>query len=186
MLKNVKAEMAVGANLTLKSNETLETRFKNKYKFECYGSDGKLKWAEEVYNIVVNEGLDEILNKFWKGSAYSAVHYVGLISTTPTIAATDTMVTHAGWSEITGYSEAVRQTLTLGAVSAQSVNNSAVKAVFNINATVTIGGAFVTTNSTKAGTTGILIGGAAFSTGNRSLISGDILNVTITLTASTA
>ena len=38
-------------------------------------------------------------------------------------------------------------TLTLGTVSSKSVDNSASKASFAINATVTIGGAFLTTNS---------------------------------------
>lgn len=143
-------------------------------------------WSETVPNITVNTGLDDILDKYWKGSAYTAAHYVGLASSTPTFAAADTMASHAGWTEPTTYSESVRQTLTLGTVASQSVDNSASKAVFSINGTVTVGGAFITTNNTKGGTTGTLIGGAALTEGNRSLINGDTLNVQATLTAASA
>lgn len=159
--------------------------FKHIYKFEAFDKDGNLKWEDEVHNLVTNVGLDEILDKFWKGSSYTAAHYVGLQDGTPTNAAGDTMSSHAGWAEVTGYSEATREVLTLGTVSSQSVDNSASKASFSINATVTVGGAFVTTNSTKSGTTGILVGEAALSS-DRSLTSGDTLNVTVTLTAASA
>jgi hypothetical protein len=55
-------------------------------------------------------------------------------------------------------------------------------AVFNINATSTVGGAFLTSNSTKSGTTGTLFSAADFqSPGDRSVASGDTLNVTYTL-----
>lgn len=96
------------------------------------------------------------------------------------------MASHAGWTEIQDYSEGVRQTLTLGTVSSQSVSNSASKAVFSINGTATVGGAGICTNSTKGGTSGTLYGAGAFTGGNRSVISGDTLNVTITCTAAAA
>lgn len=154
------------------------------YKIECFDDQGNLKWVEENNNLVVNQGLDDILDKYFKGSAYTSAHYVGLTDGTPTIAASDTMASHAGWVEVTDYTEGTRQSLTLGAVSGQSVDNSASKAVFNINATVTIGGAFLSTNNTKGGTTGTLYGVVAFSGGDRSAVSGDTLNVTVTLTQS--
>ena len=96
------------------------------------------------------------------------------------------MSSHSGWTENTTYSESVRQTLTLGSVSGGSVSNSASKAAFTINGTTTVGGAFLVTNSTKGGSTGTLYGGGAFAEGNRSVVSGDTLNVTITLTAAQA
>ena len=103
------------------------------------------------------------------------------------MAAADTMASHAGWTEVTAYSEAVRQTLTLGAVASQSVDNSASKAAFSINAdATTIGGAFITTDNTKGGTTGTLAGAAAFTGGNKAADNGDTLNVTVTLTQASA
>lgn len=156
------------------------------YRVDCFGADGVLKWTEEFDNLVVNTGLDDSLDKHLKGSSYTAAWYVGLTASSPTFAAGDTMSSHAGWTEDQNYSESVRQTLTLGTVSAGSVNNSASKATFSMNATATIGGAFVTTSNTKGGTTGTLYGGGAFSGGNRAVVNGDTLQVTVTATAAAA
>lgn len=158
----------------------------NHYEIECFDSEGNLKWKEEIDNLVVNEGLDDVLDKYFLGSAYSASHYVGLTDGTPSVAAGDTMASHVGWTEVTAYSEANRQALTLGAVSGQSVDNSASKAAFSINGTATVGGCFVTTNNTKGGSTGTLYGAGAFTGGDRSVSNGDTLNVTVTLTAAAA
>lgn len=141
-------------------------------------------WVEEFDNLVTTAGLNDSLDKHFKGSTYTAAWFVGLTQGSPTFNAADTAASHAGWTESTTYSESVRQTLTLGSVSAGSVDNSASKAVFSINGTATVGGAFVTTLNTKSGSTGVLYGGGAFSGGNRSLLSGDSLSITITLTAS--
>jgi len=145
---------------------------------------------EDVHNLVTTEGLNDLLTQYFKGSAYTAAWYVGLIdnSPAPTLAAGDTAAQISpgtnGWDELIEYSEAVRQTLTLGTASAGSIDNTAAKAVFTINATVTIYGGFVISNSTKEGTTGKLYGEAAFAS-TRSVVSGDTVTVTVTLTAVT-
>jgi len=143
---------------------------------------GRIKFIESTHNLVVNTGLDDLLDKRFKASSYTSADYVGLKGS-GSIAAGDTMSSHSGWSEVTGYSESVRQTLTLGSISSQSVDNSASKASYSINASVTVAGAFVTTNSTKGGSTGILYGAADFSA-SRSLSNGDTLNVQVTLSMS--
>jgi hypothetical protein len=157
-------------------------KMKSLYVFECFDADGNLRWREEVENLVTNVGLNDLLDKYLKGSSYTAAFYVGLKGT-GTIAAADTMSSHAGWTEDTTYSNSTRPALTLGSVASQSVDNSASKAAFTINGTTTIYGAFVTTNSTKGGSTGVLYGAADFGA-SRAVLSGDTLNVTITLTAS--
>ncbi len=156
------------------------------YEVECYDRHGNLKWRDTVHNLIVNTGLDDILNQYYKGSAYTAAHYIGLTDGTPTVAASDTISSHAGWTEVTSYTETVRQTFTPGTVSSQSVDNSANKATFSINATVTVGGIMLATDNTKGGTTGILVGAGAFTGGDKALASGDTLNVTLTATASSA
>jgi len=158
--------------------------FKNVYKFEAYDADGNLKWTEEAENTVVNVGLNDVLTNYLKGSSYTASFFVGL-KDNGSIAAADTMSSHAGWTEDTTYSNSTRPALTLGSVASQSVDNSASKAVFNINGSTTIYGAFITTSSTKGGTTGVLFGAADFGA-SRALLSGDTLNVTCTLTASSS
>jgi len=160
--------------------KTLHTR----WRVEARDAQGRLKWIDEFDNLVVNVGLDDSLTQHLKGSAYTAAWYIGLTDGTPTVAAADTMASHAGWVEVTAYDEAVRQTATFGTVSGQSVNNSASPAVFTIstNGTV-IGGAFLVTNSTKGGTTGTLYGAGAFSAGDKTLDDNDTLTVTVTCTA---
>ena len=160
------------------------TTHRHEFVFEAYDSEGNLKWVEKVKNLVTNEGLNEIVDKFYKGSSYTADHYVGLIDGSPTVDATDTLASHSGWSEVTDYDESGRQSLVLGSVSSQSADNSASKAVFSINGSVTVGGGILTT--VASGTSGILIGAVAFDAGDRSLQANDTLNVTITVSAASA
>jgi hypothetical protein len=148
------------------------------YHVVCRGADGRIKWEDHSDNLVVTAGLNDILDKYYKGATYTAAHYVGL-KLAGTIAAGDTMSSHAGWAESSAYSNANRPTLTMGTVAAGSVDNSASKASFTINGTATITGAFVSTNNTKGGTTGTLVGATDFSV-SRSVISGDTLDVTVT------
>ena len=155
-----------------------------RYHVEAFDLSGRLKWQDSFYNLVVTAGLNDALDKHLKGSAYTAAWYVGITGTTPSFAAGDTMSSHAGWTEVTAYTEGTREVLTLGTVSGGSVDNSASKASFSINAdTTVVGGAFVTSDDTMGGTTGVLYGGGALSAGDKSLDSGDTLNITVTLTA---
>lgn len=150
----------------------------------CRGPDGKIKWTDGFDNLVVNAGLDDSLDKHLKGSGYTAAWYVGLADGTPEFAAGDKEAGHAGWTEVEDYDEAVRQTLTLGAVSGQSVNNSASKAVFTIDTNdTTVGGAFISSSNTKGGTVDTLYGGGAFSAGDKTLDDDDTLTITVTCTA---
>jgi len=158
----------------------MEVKATSIYEFWAYDKAGNLKWYEKVNNLVVTAGLNWLLEKTFKGSSYTAAHYVGLKGS-GTIAAADVMSSHAGWSEVADYDEATRPALTLGSVSAGSVDNSASKAVFTISGTVTVAGAFVTTVNTKSGTLGTLYGAADF-TAPRSLVDDDTLNVQVTLT----
>lgn len=154
------------------------------FEVECYDKHGNLKWSDTIKNLVVDEGLDDVLDKYLKGSTYTAAHYVGLTDGTPTVAAGDTMASHAGWTEVVAYDEAVRQTATWGTVSSKSVDNSASKAVFTISAnSTTVGGCFLSTDDTRGGSTGTLYGGGAFTAGDKSLDDDDVLNVTVTATA---
>lgn len=187
MKHTIGADSKVGGQAVAGTKANHGIQLKNTYRMEAFDKEGNLKWVEEFDNIVPNAGLDDLLDKYLKGSGYTASFFVGLTDGTPTVAAGDTMASAAGWTEVTAYSESVRQTLTLGTVASQSVDNSASKATFSINAdSTTIGGAFVATNSTKGGTTGALYSVAAFSAGDKALDNGDTLNVTVTLTAASA
>lgn len=145
----------------------------------------RLAWTDSFPNLVVDVGLDDSLDKHLKGSSYTAAWYIGLTDGTPTVAAADTMGSHGGWTEVSDYDEANRVTLTLGAVSGESVDNVGNEATFTIDTDdTTIGGAFVSSDDTKDGSSGILYGGGVFTAGDKTLDDNDVLTVTVTLTAS--
>lgn len=153
-----------------------------RYDVECFGADGVLKWSESRYNTVMTAGKNDLLTNYFKGSSYTAGFFVGLVDNASfsAISAADTSASHAGWTEAVPYSNATRPALTLGTASAGSIDNSASKASFTINGTATVNGAFVSTLSTKSGTTGLLYSASSFGS-TRSVLSGDTLNVQVTL-----
>jgi len=166
------------------SNTKSKARFGGVFYIECFAPDGQLKWKEKASNLVVNEGLDYILGILLKGSVASDPWYVGLTSSTPTVAADDSLTgTHAGWTEVTAYTEGARQEFVDGALSSQSVDNSGSKASFSINAdSTTIGGAFLA-DASATGANGTLLCVAAFDGGDKSADSGDTLEVQYTFSA---
>ena len=149
-----------------------------RYRVECRGPDGRLKWDDEFDNLVVTAGLNKLLDATFKTGLASPAWYVGLKGAGTAVLA-DTSSSHAAWAEVTGYGEATRQAFTPGTIAAGSVDNSASKAVFSINATATVAGAFLIDSSTKGGTTGTLYGAGDFAS-SRPVISGDTLSVTVT------
>ena len=162
------------------------------FTIQCHDKDGNLKWEDSSHNLVVNVGLQDMNTKYFTGSSYTAAWYLGLYgagaSNTP--AAADTMSSHAGWTEVTDYSQSTRPACSFGTPTAADpsvATNSLSPATFSINATTTVGGAFLTSNSTKGGTTGILFSAADFSSpGDRSVVSGDTLSVTYTFSLDAA
>ena len=150
----------------------------------CFDKDGNLKWEAQSPNLVVNVGLQDMNTKYFKGSGYTAAWYIGLYGSGATNdpAAGDTMASHAGWTEVTAYSQATRPAATFGTATTADpsvIDNSGAVAVFSINGTTTVGGAFLTSDNTKGGTAGTLFSAADFqSPGDRSVVDGDTLNVT--------
>ena len=162
------------------------------FAIQCRDKDGNLKWESETHNLVVNVGLQDMNAKYFTGSGYTAAWYLGVYgaaaSNNP--AASDTMSSHAGWTEVTAYSEATRPVCTFGVPTTADpsvASNSGSPATFSINGTTTIGGAFLTTSSTKGGTTGTLFSAGDFaSPGDRSVVSGDTLTLTYTFSLDAA
>lgn len=156
------------------------------YHVECHDKDGNLKWSADSKNLVVNAGLAYMAGTALTSVAQITTWYIGLYgagaSNTP--AAGDTMASHAGWTEVVPYSNATRVAATFVTATTANpsvVTNAASPATFNINATSTVGGAFLTSGSAKNGTTGTLFSAADFSSpGDRSVVNGDIISVTYT------
>lgn len=178
--ENLSAIDASGAAVARSAGQEEQANATGVYTVECVGADGQVKWTETFKNLVTTVGKNDLLDKYLSGSSYTAAWYLGLVngSSSPTYDAADTMSSHAGWTEVTAYSEATRPAPSFNAASGGSKSSSAT--AFSINGTATVAGAFLTSNSTKSGTSGILYSAGNFSGGNRSVVSGDTLNVTYT------
>lgn len=156
------------------------------YSIECVGPDGVVKWREDVRNTVMTAGKNDLLDKYFAGSTYTAAWYVGLISSVSysAISAADTMASHAGWTEAgptnaPNYSQSTRVAPSFAAASSGSKATSAA-CQFSISATGTVKGAFLATGSAKDGTTGVLYSASTFAA-DRTVANGDTINVSLTM-----
>lgn len=176
------------ATVLLGGSTTETTGLTGYYDVKCLDSAGNVKWEETIKNLVTTEGKNDILDKYFSGTAYTASWYMGLVSGNyaPTYAVTDTLTSHGngtstGWAELAGggvaYSGA-RPTTTFAAATGGSKASSAIS--FTISATNTVAGAFLATTTDN---TGKLYSAGSFTGGNRSVASGDTLLVTYTAVA---
>jgi hypothetical protein len=193
MIDRMKFGEAIGCQVVRSSGEievfnalsTLEDTFKPQghFRIQHYDAKGREIGVYDVKNLVVNQGKNDILEVYFHDGTATAASgwYMGLISSSgySAIAAGDTAASHSGWTEFTGYSESTRQSWGQGAAASQSITNST-PVTFSINATGTVKGAFIITNSTKGGTSGKLWAAALFSA-DVPVNNGDQLKVTYTL-----
>lgn len=184
-MNKAKTSDVIGGGLIANSTPNTESlKASGKYIVECFDKDGNPKWTAESKNLVVNVGLQYMAGSALVATTQITTWYVGIYgaaaSNTP--AAGDTAASHGGWTENTSYSESTRPVANFAAATNANpsvVTNTSNKAVFTMNATTTVGGAFLISNNTKGGTTGTLFSAADFqSPGDRSVVNGDILNVT--------
>lgn len=147
---------------------------------------GKVIEEFEDHNLVTNEGLDALLNIMLHGSTQITAWFIGLFegNYTPVAGVTAATIVAAA-TECTAYTQSTRPAYDEAAASSQSITNSASRATFTFNATKTVYGAFLTSLSTKSGTTGTLFSAARFSTA-KNVESGDELLLTYTFTAASA
>ena len=181
----------VGACVLLGGATTSAAGGAGVFTIQCFGQDGKMKWEEKNPNLVVNVGLQDMNDKYFTGSTYTAAWYLGLITgpgSGTTIAAGDTLASHAGWTEYTDYT-GNRKPVTFAAASLADpsvIDNSASPSAFVITAPGgTVAGAFLA--SVDTGTGGILFSASDFqSPGDRAVVAGDTLNVTYTFSLDAA
>ena len=177
-----KAQDAVSASLVAKPGSVERVGAGGVFTVTCHGADGQFKWSDSFHNLVVNVGLQDMNNKYFKGSGYTAAWYVGLV-TGPgagnTYAAGNTLAVHAGWVENTNYSgnrpAAVFGTPTTADPSV--ISNTASQAAFVMTSNAqTIAGALLC--SVDSGTSGILYSVGNFTGGYKVVDSGDTLSGT--------
>ena len=152
------------------------------WKVTAFDENGVEQWTDEVRNKIVNEGLNWLINAAYVNGQVSSAQYIGLTNGSPTIAAADTMSSKA-WSENQNYSEGTRQLWNKTGGGTGSAGNATNKAIFNINASTTVGGIFLTTSNVKGSTgTQTLFSVIALSGGNAALQNGWTLQIEYQLT----
>jgi hypothetical protein len=161
------------------------------YTIQCVGPDGQVKWEQNTPNLVVNQGLQDMNTTYFNSGTQVTTWYVGLITgpgSGTTIAAGDTLASHAGWTEFTNYGGNRKAAVFATATTADPsvITNTASPAQFAISgAGGTVAGAFL--GSVATGTSGVLFSASDFqSPGDRVVVSGDTLNVTYTFSLDAA
>ena len=180
-----KSTDTVSSGLVCGSKPQAKARAGGVYKIQCVGANGQLKWEEEMHNLVVNVGLQSMVAVYLDAGTQITSWFLGLITgpgSGTTIAAGDTLASHAGWTEFTNYS-GTRKAATFGTATTADpsvIDNSASPASYTISgAGGTVAGAFLC--SVTSGTSGTLFSASDFqSPGDRVVVSGDTLNVTYT------
>jgi hypothetical protein len=147
------------------------------------------KWREVAHNLVMTGGKNDLLDKYFSGSSYTAAWLCGLVSSVSfsAYAAGDIMSSHAGWTEAGGtnapnYSGSNRPALTFASASGSSKATSSASS-FTFSQAGTIKGMFGTTGTSKDGTTGILYNAVNFTGGDRTVAINDVVNVNVTYSA---
>lgn len=191
-MKNIaKSTDKVSSGLVCGAKPYAQAKAGGVYKVQCVGADGQVKWEDEMHNLVVNQGLQSMVAVYLDGATQITTWYIGLITgpgSGTTIAAGDTLASHAGWTEFTDYS-GNRKTATFGTATTADpsvLNNTASPASFTISgAGGTVAGAFLA--SVDTGTSGTLFSASDFqSPGDRVVVSGDTLNVSYTFSLDAA
>lgn len=151
-----------------------------KFRMECYDKDGRKKWQDEFRNTVMTVGKNYLLNNVFQLGTYTQSWFGGIMGT-GTTGVSDTMASHAGWTETTAYSGTNRPAYNPAAAVGGTSTVAALS--FSMTGTYTAGGMFITTNQPVSGTVGTLYS-AGFIGTPRTGASGDTINITPTLVMS--
>jgi hypothetical protein len=160
----------------------VKTRFGGVYHGKLIRLSGEVE-EFDFENIVVNQGLNALLNISLGSQAAITAWYLALFSGNYTPVASDTASSiSANSSETTVYTLGTRPPFNPATATTQSITNAASQATFTFNATATIYGAFLASSSVINGTSGYLMSAAQFGT-SKNVSNGDQLLLTYTLNA---
>ena len=188
----------IALNAGAQANETVG--IEGFYHVECRDKDGNLKWEESFPNLVNEVGKELMFNTLLRtsGTYTTTGPFLGLIGGAgPTFGTgTDTMTSHAGWTEFTNYTvggSPVRGTAVFAAATStgSTPTNVTTCTASSITYTITGGGGTVSgcflvtgsgASSTQSNTGGVLYSAGAFATA-KITTAGDTVAVTYSTTA---
>lgn len=149
----------------------------SKYDVVSEGYDG---------NLIVNEGLNKLLDVWLSGGAATTSYYISLYKSNTTPAATWTLATYRSLvTEMEDYDESTREVWTEAGASSQSISNTASPADFTISASATIYGAALVSASSKTGagdSAGWMVAATKYGTA-RAVLDNDVVTVRYTINA---
>jgi hypothetical protein len=186
--EKVDAQDSLGATALLGGSVSEQLSVTGRYDVKCLDADGNLKWEDSIENLVVTVGKNDLLDKYFAGSAYSAAWYMGLVDNASfsAYAAGDTLASHTGWLEYLNYtisgSSTNRATAAWNAASAGSKASTATTFTISGAGGTVLGAILCATqarNTSSNGGAGILYSAGSFAT-SRAVIAGDSLLVTYT------
>jgi len=152
-------------------------KYKGTFTFEQVRG-GVVIAKERLSNLIITEGVASVWDVAFGGATAVNPWYIGLINNTPapTLLATDTLASHANWTEIvpgvgyTGNRQEWVDAATIG-----RVKGTTSVAAFPILATATLYGMFIA--SVATGTSGVIWSEGAFDS-VRPVIASDTINAT--------
>ena len=168
-------------------------KLSGRYRVKCIGKNGKLKWSDDIDNLVTTVGKNLMLDTVLAGSSYSVTGpFMGLISSVgwSAVAAADTMASHAGWTEAgSGVNyplyNGTRKTCVFSAASAGSKALSAALSYTIETTGGTVKGCFIVFGTgalaTIGNTAGTLLSAGAFTGGDKIVAVGDTLLISYSL-----
>ena len=186
--EKVDAQDLLGATALLGAGLSEQVSVTGRYDVKCLDADGNLKWEDSIENLVVTVGKNDLLDKYFAGSAYTAAWYMGLVDNASfsAYAAGDTLASHTGWLEYLNYtisgSSTNRATAAWNAASAGSKASTATTFTISGAGGTVLGAILCTTqarNTSSNGGAGILYSAGSFAA-SRAVIAGDSLLVTYT------
>jgi len=154
--------------------------------------EGKVIHEESFHNVFTDEGLNHMLNVLFANASQEDSWYICTFQDNVTPVGGDTYVSKGFTETNTGIDETYRPTYT-DVVSSKTVTNSASKATFTYNTTLTIYGAAILgypgTDSSNYGRTkgnnnagGVYLCGGKFAA-SRAVVDDDVINVTYAMTS---
>jgi hypothetical protein len=153
------------------------------FSLKCYSAQGDLIWEEEARNMIVDVGVQYLLNAI-SAAPTIAGPFLGLMGGAGTVVGGDTMGTHAGWTEVGGANIPVytgnrpQPAFNAAAGRAKAITTAASYAFTGTGATVV--GAFLVLGSgavaTKDSTAGVLYSAGTFAPA-QPVVAGNTLTV---------